>query len=155
MDIFLIILLAIVGIVLLLVELFLLPGFGLAGITSIGCLIGCVYTAYFYRGALAGHITLAVLLVLCAIAVWVFLQRRMLDKMALKTDITSKVDLLHATNIKVGDQGICISRLAPMGKVRIRETEIEAKSQDVFIDDATPIEVIALDGNKVIVRPIK
>ncbi len=154
MDILLIILLAIVGVALLLVELFLLPGFGVAGITSIACLAGSVYASYFYLGALAGHITLAAVLVLCVIAVWVFLQRRTLDKMALKTDITSKVDLLQSTHIKVGDTGICISRLAPMGKVRIGETEIEAKSQDVFIDDATPIEIIAIDGNKVIVRPL-
>ncbi len=154
MDIFLIVLLALVAIGLFLVELFLFPGFGIAGVASILCAGGSVFMAYFYLGAIAGHITLAATMVLCVVAIWIFLRRRTLDKMALKTDITSKVDLLQDTNIKVGDQGICISRLAPMGKIRVGDIEIEAKSQDVFIDESTPIEIIALDGNKAIVRPI-
>ncbi len=154
MDIFLIVLLALVAIGLFLVELFLFPGFGIAGVASILCAGGSVFIAYFYLGAIAGHITLAAILLLSIIAVWVFIKRRTLDKMALKTDITSKVDLLQDTNIKVGDTGICISRLAPMGKIRIGAIEIEAKSQDVFLDDSTPVEIVALEGNKAIVRPI-
>ncbi len=154
MNIALLIVLVVVGVALLLTELFLLPGFSIAGITSILCLVGSTVFAYLKLGALAGHITLVAAILLCVIAIWVFLKKRTLYKMALKTDITSKVDLLQSTHIKVGDTGICISRLAPIGKVRIGEIEIEAKSQDGFIDDATPIEIIALDGNKVIVRPI-
>ncbi len=154
MDILLVILLILVGVGLFLVELFLFPGFGIAGVASVICLAGGVGTAYYLCGAYAGHITLAAALLLCVIAVWLFLKNRTLDKMALKTDISAKVDLMQATSIKVGDQGICISRLAPMGKVRIGEIEVEAKSQDAFLDDATPVEVIALDGNKVIVRPL-
>ncbi len=154
MDILLVILLVLVGVLLFLAELFFFPGFGVAGVAALVCLAGGVGAAYFYLGALAGHITLIAALLLCGVAVWIFLKRRTLDKMALKTDIKSKVDLLQNTNIKVGDQGICISRLAPMGKVRVGEIEIEAKSQDVFLDNATPIEIIAIDGNKVIVRPI-
>lgn len=154
MNILLITVLVIVGIGLLLAELFFFPGFGIAGIASILCLAGATAVAYIYFGAVAGHITLAATMVLCVVAIWIFLRRRTLDKMALKTDITSKVDLLQDTNIKVGDQGICISRLAPMGKIRVGDIEIEAKSQDVFIDESTPIEIIALDGNKAIVRPI-
>ncbi len=154
MDILLVILLVLAGVLLFLAELFFLPGVGMAGVFALLCLSGGVFAAYFYLGICAGHITLTATLLLCAIAVWVFIKRRTLEKMALKTDITSKVDLLKATNIKIGDQGICISRLAPMGKVRIKDVEIEAKSQDVFLDDATLIEVVALDGNKVIVRPI-
>ncbi len=152
MDILLISLLVIVGVGLLLAEIFFFPGFGISGIASFLCLAGATVAAYMLIGALAGHITLAATICLCILAVWIFLKRRTLDRMALKTDITSKVDLMQNTNIQVGDQGVCISRLAPMGKVRIGNIEVEAKSQDAFLDEATPIEVIALDGNKVIVR---
>ncbi len=154
MNIFLIVVLTLVGVGLFLCELFLLPGFGIAGVSSMLCLAGSVFVAYFYLGALAGHITLAAIVLLCIVAVWVLLKRRTLEKMALKTDITSKVDLLQDADIKVGDRGICISRLAPMGKIRVGDIELEAKSQDVFLDESTPIEIIALDGNKAIVRLI-
>ncbi len=152
MDILLVVLLVVVGVGLLLVELFLLPGFSVAGIASLLCLAGSVVAAYFYLGALAGHITLGVALVACALAIWIFMRNRTLEKMALKTDITSKVDLIADSQIAVGDTGVCVSRLAPMGKVRINNQEFEAKSQDEFLDAETEVEVLAIDGNKLIVR---
>ncbi len=153
MNLLLVILLVVVGIGLLLAELFLLPGVSVAGVAAVLCLAGSVVAAYVYLGAMAGHITLGVAIVACALAVWIFLRNRTLEKMALKADITSKVDLMADNNIAVGDAGVCVSRLAPMGKVRIHDVEVEAKSQDVFLDAGTPITVLAIEGNKVIVKP--
>jgi len=93
MDLLLVILLGVFGIVLLLLEMFLLPGFGIAGISGFACLIASVVVAYIKMGALAGHITLLAVVVLCALAVWGFLRSKALEKMSLDTTIDSKVDL--------------------------------------------------------------
>jgi len=93
MDLFLIILLGVFGIILLLLEMFLLPGFGIAGISGFACLISSVVVAYIKIGALAGHITLLAVVVLCALAIWGFLRSKALEKMSLDTTIDSKVDL--------------------------------------------------------------
>lgn len=154
MDIALVVLLLVVGVGLLLAEMFLLPGFGIAGISGFACLAGSVACAYCYISPMAGHLTLAVAVILFATSVYAFLKSKTLDKMALKTDIDAKVDLIKGTNVQVGDKGICVSRLAPMGKVRVNETEFEAKSRDEFLDPNTKIEVLAIEGNVLIVRSI-
>ena len=90
------IMLVLFGIGLLLAEMFLLPGFGIAGIFGLASLIAAVVIAYLKLVVLwawAGHITLAACIILCGIAVWVFLKSKTLDKMALDTKIEGGVDM--------------------------------------------------------------
>ena len=96
MYIILTILLVVFGIALLLAEMFLLPGFGIAGLCGFGSLAGAVVVAYMKLTAMwawAGHMTLAACVVLCAIAIWVFLKSKAMDKMALETKIEGGVDM--------------------------------------------------------------
>ena len=90
------IILIIFGIGLLLAEMFLLPGFGVAGIFGLLSLAGAVIIAYLKLTALwtwAGHVTLAACVVLCGIAIWVFVKSKAMDKMALNTKIEGGVDM--------------------------------------------------------------
>ncbi len=96
MDIFLVVLLLIVGIVLLIAEIFFLPGFGFAGICGIGCFIGSVTLAYIRLTPLfayAGHITLGACILFTCITIYIFLKSNALKKMSLDTKIESKVNL--------------------------------------------------------------
>lgn len=93
MNTLLVILLIAAGIVLLLLEMFLLPGFGIAGIMGFVCLAGAVGLSYFFLGATAGHITLAAVLVLSALSIYGFVKSKALEKMGLDTTIDSKVPL--------------------------------------------------------------
>ena len=93
MNIFLVVLLVLAGVALLLMEMFLLPGFGIAGIGGFGCLIGAVVLAWLWISSMAGYITLAACLVLSGLAIWGFLRSHALDKMALDTKIESHVEL--------------------------------------------------------------
>ena len=93
------IILVLFGIGLLLAEMFLLPGFGIAGIFGLGALVAAVVLAYVKLTALwawAGHVTLAACVVLCAIAIWVFVKSKAMDKMALETKIEGGVDMPSA-----------------------------------------------------------
>ena len=93
MDIFLVVLLVLAGVALLLMELFLLPGFGVAGIGGFGFLVGAVIYAYIYLGMVAGMITLGVCVLVSILAIWGFARSKALDKMALDTKIDSQVQL--------------------------------------------------------------
>ena len=93
MDIFLVVLLVLAGVALLLMEMFLLPGFGIAGVSGFGCLIAAVVLAWIWLGKIAGYITLGACLVLSGLAIWGFLRSHALDKMALDTKIDSQVHL--------------------------------------------------------------
>ena len=95
MNVFLVVLLVLAGVALLLMEMFLLPGFGVAGIGGFAALIGAVVLAWLKIGHLAGYITLGACLVLSGLAIWGFLRSKALDKMALDSKIDSHVELAN------------------------------------------------------------
>ncbi len=151
MDILTVILLLAAGLGLILMELFLLPGLSFAGICGIAALVGADYLAYVNISSTAGHIVLFVSLGILALGVYLFIKARTLEKMALTTDIESKVDLI-SDKIKLGDKGKTTSRLAPMGKVFINDITVEAKSTVGFIEENQEVEVIEINGNIVTVK---
>ena len=93
MDIFLVVLLVLAGVALLLMEMFLLPGFGIAGMSGFAALVGAVVYAWLMLGHVAGLITLGACVIVTALAIWGFLRSRALDKMALDAKIDSHVEL--------------------------------------------------------------
>ncbi len=119
MNTLLVILLIAAGIILLLLEMFLLPGFGVAGVTGFCCLAGAVGVAYFCIGATAGHITLVAVLVLSGLSIYGFVKSKALEKMGLDTTIDSKVSLA-----------------APGKKIENLEKEAEEMSREAEKKDA-------------------
>lgn len=151
MEIGIVFLLLVIGVLLLLVEFFLIPGISIAGIGGVLFLGGGVVYAYTAIGPVAGHLTVFGALVIIAFSVWIFLKAKTLEKMSLKTEIESKNDPLEGMDVKEGDEGIAISRLAPMGKVRISGNVMEAKSQNGFIDEGSEIVVKQVLSTNVLV----
>ena len=151
MDVLTVILLLVAGLGLILIELFLLPGVSFAGICGVAALVGADYLAYVNIGSMAGHIVLFVSLGILALGVYLFIKARTLEKMALTTDIESKVDLI-SDKINIGDKGKTTSRLAPMGRIFINNITIEAKSAVGFIEENSEVEVIEINGNIVTVK---
>ncbi len=146
-------LLALAGIIFLLIEIFLLPGFGIAGIGGIVLLIGSIFYAYSYIGATAGTITLFATIILLGGTFFWLIKSKSLRKIALTTDITETVDNSDLKQINKGDVGIATSRLNPIGKVMINEVMVEGKSFDgEMIDEESEIVVISVSSFNVIVK---
>ena len=95
MNVFLVVLLVLAGVALLLMEMFLLPGFGIAGISGFAALIAAVVWAWIKISHVAGLITLGACLLLSALAIWGFVRSKALDKMALDSKIDSHVELAN------------------------------------------------------------
>lgn len=152
MDFAVIFILLLVAVILLLVEMFLIPGLSIAGIGSLIFFGGAVYYAYAFIGVEAGHLTLIGAAVMIVIAVWIFIRSKALEKMSLKTNIESKNDPMQGMDVKVGDVGITSSRIAPMGKVKINGQIMEAKTMDDFIDEHTEIVVTQVFSTNVLVE---
>jgi len=152
MNITIICVLLVIGIVFFLIELFLLPGISISGIVGALFVGAAVYYAYVFVGFLVGTITLVGGLVLFAVAIWWFMRSKVLDKMSLKTDIVGKIEPLKGLDIKPGDKGKTMSRLAPMGKVKINNATVEAKTNDDFIDPDEDIIVLEVYNTNVLVE---
>lgn len=151
LDIAIIIFLMAVAILLILLEIFMLPGVTVAGVGGFIFAVGGLIYAYSLD-TMTGHITLVTSLLLFGGAFAWLLRSKSFSRVALKTDIASKLLSSRELGIKPGDEGITLSRLAPIGKARINGLTVEAKSMDELINENTPVEVVRVEGYNVIVK---
>jgi len=151
LDIIIIIFLMATAILLILLEIFLLPGITIASVGGLIFAIGGVIYAYTI-GETIGHITLiSSAIVFGGIFLWL-LRSKSFSRVALKTNIDSKLTSSRDLGIEPGDEGIALSRLAPIGKAEIKGIVVEAKSTGDFIDEETAIVVVRVDGYNVVVE---
>ena len=152
MDIVIIIALIVAGLLLFMAEVFLIPGLSLAGIASAGCLIYVNYYAFAQLGATGGLVTLIISLCSYIIMLSWFLRSKAIDKLALKKNIDSTVGTPAEQEVKIGDTGVAITRLALIGNAEINGKIIEVKSADGFLNEHTPIVVERIMEGIIMVR---
>jgi membrane-bound ClpP family serine protease len=141
------------AIFLFLLEIFLLPGITVAGVGGALFAIGGVVYAYSI-GSVTGHITLAASVVLFGAFFFWLLRAKSFQRVALKTTVDSTVTSTRELGLQVGDEGVTLSRLAPIGKARFGQITVEAKTLGDFVDEQTPVVIIRIEGYNVIVNSI-
>lgn len=144
--------LIIIGFLFLLLEILVLPGTNVAGFIGFALIAIGVWQAYVSHGNLAGSLTLVGSVIFSGIALYYSLKSGTWKRASLKKSIDSKVNVIDESKIKIGDYGKAISRLAPMGKALINNEYFEVKTQGVFLDEGTEIEVINIEFNKITVK---
>ena len=152
MDILIIILLVLIGVVLIILEIFFLPGITVAGFSSLIFFGGGIYYAFVNLGTTAGYDTIVASVVACVVGIIWFMRSKSLDRISLKTDIDSVIPTQVNDSIKVGDEGIALSRLNPMGTVLIGTVQVEGKTREDFIDEGSSVIVERVERTSVIVR---
>ena len=147
MDILIIASLIVAGLLLFIIEVFLLPGISIAGIASAACLLYANYFAFNTLGTVPGFITLAISAIgVIAITIW-FMRSKTVDKLSLKKTIDYRPEPLKGLNLKPGDEGIALTRLALIGNAEFNGRIIEVRSSGDFIDQKSRIRVERiLDG---------
>ncbi|MFB6341069.1 NfeD family protein [Saccharicrinis sp. FJH62] len=155
MNLLIIILLIVTGIFLFAVEFLLIPGITIAGIGGFLFIAAGIYFGYAEYGTPIGHYIFAASLVLTASGLYFMLRGKTWKRTMLNTNIEGKVPEINALEVKIGDHAITTSRLAPIGKIKINDTFMEAKSQSGFIDQKTEVEIVKVFKTNVIVKPVK
>ena len=151
-----IIILIILGILLFVIEFLLVPGVTVAGIGGLILTVFGGYKAFNDFGATTGVWVLIGTLLLSVFVIAMSLRARTWDRLMLKTNIQGTVDTdLTEEQIKVGDHGTTLTRLAPMGKVMVNELVREAKSIEGYVDEHEEIEVVSVQGTRINVKPVK
>ena len=152
MDILIIASLIIAGLILFIIEVFLLPGISIAGIISAICLLYANYYAFDTMGTLPGCITLAISAIgVVAITVW-FMRSKTVDKLSLKKTIDYKPEPLKGLNLKAGDEGVALTRLALIGNAEFDGNIIEVRSTGDFIEEKSRIRVNRIRDGIVLVE---
>ena len=148
------IILTIVGLVLVLSEIFLIPGVGVAGVLGVISLGGACYYVFYEFGLFPGAVfTGAILAVLIGLIAYT-IKTKAWKKLALDTRIDSKVQNLEEETLSVGDTGRAVTRLAPIGMARFDGRGYEVKSLEGMIDAGTDVEVVMFEDNKIYVKPV-
>lgn len=152
-----IIFLIILGIILFMVEFLLVPGITIAGIGGAISIITGIVLSFYYQGPGTGLIVLICTMVLIGLTVVFMLKAGTWRRLMLNKAIDSKVDFVRRDEgrIKAGDTGRTITRLNPGGKVMIGDEYYEARALDQLIDQNSDVEVVKIDSNRIIVKPLK
>jgi len=171
----------VVGIILLTVEIFVLPGFGIAGFLGIMCILvgffgmliknppgrlpwpeGPENWDLFIDGVLGLSFGFVGFIVLA----WVlakylpklqFLSGLILVPTAAKQGTEMEVSMTvppesEAVSVNVGDVGEVILTLRPTGKAKFGDAVVDVVAEAEFLDKGTKVEIIEVHGNRVVVR---
>jgi membrane-bound serine protease (ClpP class) len=174
----------IIGVILLMVEIFIIPGFGITGILGIILMVGGLFGMlirngwdevpwprtefdwYLFSQSILG---LAIGFIGFIVLAWA------ITKYLPKFEFMSGLILIPATpkkgdefeismtippeskigSVQVGDVGEVTSILRPAGKVQFGEAVVDCVAEADFLDKGSKVEIIEIHGNKVIVRSVK
>jgi membrane-bound ClpP family serine protease len=149
-----IITLILVGLVLILAEILLIPGVGVAGVLGILSIGGSCFCAFHQYGNVTGAIVTAVnALLLLALIIWV-LRAKTWKRMTLETSIDSKAVSSDTAVLAVGDRGRTLTRLAPMGSACFGNYVVEVKALEGMLEPNIGVEVVLIEDNKIYVKPL-
>jgi len=129
-----------------------IPGTAIVGIFGLILLIVGIWSSYSSLGSETGHYVLVGTVLSSGILAVVILRSSTWKNLMLTKAVTGKVHTLDENLIKVGDTGMSSSRLAPSGKGLINNILVEVHSLGNFIDEKEEIEVVKIEGIKIIVK---
>lgn len=166
------ILLVLLGLGLVAVELFLLPGFGFAGISGVACLfIGLVGTfvgggeiggAAWQGQLLTGIATTLAAGFAAAVAIWLLSRHlsgiRGFDRLvlsasaggqavAVRTPPTSRAG--DPSSPRIGDTGVAASQLRPAGRAEFGDRTFDVSSDGSFIEAGSRVRVVAVREGRI------
>ena len=154
----LVLLLFIVAVVFIYIELF-LPG-GVFGILGLIAFIASIVLGFRYYGEMgfwiaAGELLLATILVIIGIkrfpgsrAGKLFILGRNLDKELGYAGT-------EALEQYIGKEGVSVTHLRPAGIVRIDSRRLDVVTEGSFIDKNKDVKVVAVEGNRMVVREME
>jgi membrane-bound serine protease (ClpP class) len=162
-----------IGVVLIIVEVFIIPGFGVAGVSGIllmlsGLVLTMVRNIHFdFEGIPTTEWNNALASVLFAMiglgVVFYFFSTHLINskffqRIVLSDVIDAKVPIQGeqaASSAAIGSTGTTHTALRPMGKIRINGTTFEAKTYGEMIDQGAEIKVLSIENGYLIVSTLE
>lgn len=154
----------IVGVILLLLEIFVIPGFGIAGVLGIILMIGGLFLSLVSDFQMSDFSFLAMAIIQLAAVfvgtgIFVFLLSKTLPKtnvwnrLILQENIGGKSGYTSKPTVEnlVGVEGIALTDLRPAGTALINGSRIDVVTEGDYINHDSAIVVKSVEGSKVVV----
>lgn len=162
------ILMFIAGLLLIATEIFIIPGFGIAGISGILLVIASLFLSLIGgRPFLDFDIISLAIIQLAAAITGAFILILLLAKFLPKSTVFNKLVLSTATAADkgfvsnpdykslIGKEGIALTTLRPAGTAEIDGQKYDVVADSEYIKNGTKIKVIKTEGMRVVVVPVK
>ncbi len=148
----------ILGVVLLLVEAF-IPGFGIFGAAGLVAVFASIVLSSV--SAVTGLRTLLLSLLLSGVAGYLafkyFQRKGILRRFIHQESSTRELGYRSSSDVTFlqGKQGLTVTPLRPAGIVEVDGSRYNVVSEGAYITAGEPVEIIKVEGNRVVVRSIK
>jgi|SRR5690606_16338088 len=149
-----IIALILIGLLLVVLEIVFVPGttfVGIAGVVLAG--VGIVL-AYQHFGTETGWYILLGTVGVTAVALFFSFRSKAWLRFANKSAIDARVNDDVAMEVQIGDEGVSVSTLKPYGRAEFGSRTYEVKSLGDYVNVGTRVQVIQIQGNQIIVKPL-
>jgi membrane-bound serine protease (ClpP class) len=163
-------LIIVLGVLLLGVEIFVLPGFGIGGIAGISCIVIGLILSFqdfvipspsmpWQMKELTTNIGKVIGSFIAAFAIAVVFIRYVLKSISKvihgpylnETLEGSHADSAAIVDVKEGDTGEVITSLRPSGRVRVKERVFDVVTEGDFVEKGSTVTVVKISRNKIIV----
>lgn len=155
--------LVLAGIILMLLEVFVIPGFGIAGILGIVCMIGGVIMSMIGKYPTTGDVSVAVWITIGSLAVAIvgtillirlFQKRPFWANISLPTQVASKTGFVSApkNSERIGQVGVALTHLRPSGSGLFNDERLDVITEGEYLDAGAKIIIVKDEGYRLIVR---
>ncbi len=158
-------LLFVVGLALIVLEVFVIPGFGIAGILGLILMFGSVFYVFFmstedFNMALLWLSISAILTSTLAIVATIFLPKTSPFQRFTLGTVMSTDQGYHSAGDEdfqsfLGKTGVALTPLRPAGTVRIDNKRLDVVTVGDFIAQNTPVKVFEVEGSKISVEALE
>jgi len=163
------IILFVIGLILLAIEIFVIPGFGFAGIGGIVLIIISLFLALigsdlpFFDWDRASEAIVQLTGALVAALILIFILAKFLskssvfNKLILAEEETAKKGFVSYPSDKelIGAEGIALTTLRPAGTAEINGKRVDVVADWEYIPKGSKIKVIRVEGIKVVVKEVQ
>ena len=139
------------GVLLILIEILVTPGF-VVGMIGAGFLVAGIYYTYQEYGDGYGQATLIGSALFLLITLVLAFRNGAWNRFAITDVIEGKANNTHEIVVHEGDQGVTISALRPAGTALINDQKIEVHADGEFILANESIEVTRRVQNRIYIK---
>lgn len=150
----LILLLLLIGLALIIIEVVFVPGTTIVGIMGVIFAGAGIIISYRHFGSDVGFYILLGTGAVTATALYFSFRSEAWTRFANKSAMNSKVNEGSTDSLTLGDEGVALSALRPMGKVDFKSGQFEVKTLGDYVDAGTRVRIVHIDGAQIIVKPL-
>ena len=154
-----------IGVLLLLIELLVLPGFGVAGVLGITAIVGSILLSLLGPSPTSGDLVRALVILvssvtLVGVCTWALIRHLPHDRRGRS--------LFHTAALRSGDgytaaqarqelhgaEGVALTDLRPAGTARFGDERLDVVSDGAFVSAGTAVRIVRSEGYRHVVQPV-